>query len=116
MFLTNFLNFVATTGLVMFMIGTALANGLPHKKGAISPELSVLCTNTVSGTTWQIGINLVGRTVDSNPAHISSSKISWRDSLDGGHYTLDRKSGVLTAIYASSTGGYIIHDRCTPLN
>lgn len=115
MFVTM-LNIAVTAGLALFMISPAFANGLPHLKGATSPELTVLCTNTVSGTSWQLGIDLLGSTVDSNPAHITRSKISWRDRLDGGHYSLDRKSGVLTAIYASSTGGYIIHDRCTPQN
>jgi hypothetical protein len=51
-------------------------------------------------------------TVDSNPARISDAEISWRDATDGGNYTLDRKSGKLTAIAASSTGGYFIYHRC----
>ena len=50
--------------------------------------------------------------MDSNPAHISSSKIAWHDGKDGGNYTLDRKSGKLTVVLASSTGGYFIYDHC----
>ena len=52
-------------------------------------------------------------TVDSYPAHIDDAKISWHDPTDGGNYTLDRKSGDLTVIVASSTGGYFLHDRCS---
>jgi hypothetical protein len=68
----------------------------------------------VSGVSWQIRIDFQQRTVDSNPARISSAEISWHDATDGGNYTLDRKSGSLTVIFASSTGGYFIHDRCRP--
>jgi len=50
--------------------------------------------------------------VDSNPARISAAEISWHDATDGGNYTLDRKSGNLTVIVASSTGGYFLRDRC----
>ena len=50
--------------------------------------------------------------MDSNPAPISDAEISWHDKTDGGNYTLDRKSGKLTVIIASSTGGYFLYDRC----
>jgi hypothetical protein len=55
-------------------------------------------------------------TVDSNPAQISAAKISWHDAKDGGNYTLDRVSGNLTVIVASSTGGYFLYDRCALKN
>ena len=89
--------------------------------GVLAPPLFgaeqiLACTNLVSGATWQIKIDYNARTVDSNPARISPAEITWHDSADGGNYTLDRKSGALTAIFASSTGGYFIHDRCTPQN
>ena len=50
--------------------------------------------------------------MDANPAQVSDAEISWRDTKDGGNYTLDRKSGDLTVIVASSTGGYFLHDHC----
>ena len=50
--------------------------------------------------------------MDSNPARISDAKISWHDAKDGGNYTLDRNSGKLTVIVASSTGGYFLYDHC----
>ena len=43
---------------------------------------------------------------------ISPAQISWHDAKDGGNYTLDRASGDLTVVLASSTGGYFLHHRC----
>ena len=73
---------------------------------------AITCTNPVSGTSWQITIDFRKATVDSNPAEIKRAAISWFDPKDGGNYTLDRKSGDLTASVASSTGGYFRHNRC----
>jgi len=76
-------------------------------------ETAITCTNPVSGTSWQIMIDYRKATVDSNLAEITAAEISWFDPKDGGHYTLDRKSGDLTASVASSTGGYFRHSRCS---
>lgn len=73
---------------------------------------AITCTNPASGASWQIKIDYDRRTVDANPARISETEISWHDAADGGNYTLDRKSGELTVVVASSTGGYFLHDRC----
>jgi hypothetical protein len=75
-------------------------------------ETAVTCTNPASGATWQIRIDYDRGTVDSNPASIGDAAISWRDASDGWSYTLDRKTGNLTAIVASATGGNFLHDRC----
>jgi len=75
---------------------------------------AVTCTNAASGMSWQIRIDYDSRTVDSNPAQISASEISWHDAHDGTNYTLDRKSGNLKAVGASSTGGYFLFHRCQP--
>ena len=80
--------------------------------GAQGGETPITCTNPVSGATWQIRIDYDRSTVDSNPARISDTKISWHDAADGGNYTLDRKSGNLAVIVASSTGGFFLYDRC----
>jgi hypothetical protein len=87
------------------------AAALPHG-GAIPTVTVVTCTNLASGVTWRVTIDFVRHTVDSNPARFSSRDISWHDANDGGNYNLDRSSGRLTVIFASSTGGYFIHDRC----
>ena len=76
------------------------------------PATTLVCTNPVSHVSWQIHIDFAGSRVDSNPASISEGKISWHDRTDGGNYTLDRKSGELTVVVPSSTGGYFLHDRC----
>ncbi len=95
---------------------TALAASAPVLPafGAKQAETVLTCTNLVSGASWLIKINLEHSTVDSNPARINSTEISWRDATDRGNYTLDRKTGNLTVVFASSTGGYFIHHRCRP--
>ena len=70
------------------------------------------CTNTASGATWQISIDYARGTVDGNPAQLSAGEIRWHDAKDGGSYTLDRQSGNLTVVMASSTGGYFLHHHC----
>jgi hypothetical protein len=75
-------------------------------------ETAISCTNPYSGATWQIRIDYDRSTVDSNPARISEATISWRDAKDGWNYTLDRKSGKLTVILASATGGNFLYDQC----
>jgi hypothetical protein len=76
------------------------------------PVSTVTCVNPSSGTTWEINIDYSRSTVDENPASISESEIAWRDRKDRWNYTLDRKTGQLTVIVASSTGGYMQFDRC----
>ena len=80
--------------------------------GAIARETRITCVNPASGTSWQIRIDYDRHTVDSNSATISGSEISWHDASDGSNYTLDRKSGALTVILASATGGNFLHDQC----
>lgn len=75
-------------------------------------QLDVTCTNPHSGSTWQISIDLARQTVDGYPARIGDDQIVWHDAKDGGNYTLDRHSGELSVIVASSTGGYFLHDHC----
>lgn len=73
---------------------------------------AITCVNPASGATWRITIDHGRSTVDSNPARIGDDEIAWRDARDGWHYRLDRKSGALTIVVASSTGGYFLHGRC----
>ncbi len=79
-------------------------------------EVAFNCTNPFSGASWQIAIDYDRRTVDSNPARISDMEVSWRDAKDGWNYTLNRKSGKLTVILTSATGGNFLYDHCSPLN
>jgi hypothetical protein len=75
-------------------------------------ETAITCTNPVSGATWQIRIDYERKTVDSYPATISDTKISWADAKESSNYTLDRKSGDLTVVVRSSTAGHFLYDRC----
>jgi hypothetical protein len=95
-------------------IGALAAGMSAPATGAEAPrgETAVTCTNIASGANFQIRIDYDKGTVDSNPARISDAQISWHDASDGGNYTLDRKSEKLTAIVASSTGGYFVYHRC----
>ncbi|MGC1407750.1 MAG: hypothetical protein WA864_02255 [Acetobacteraceae bacterium] len=86
---------------------TSSADGQPQARALV-----VTCINRASGTTWQIDIDYGRATVDANPARVSAGEISWHDAKDGGNYTLDRGSGDLTEVVASSTGGYFLHHRC----
>jgi hypothetical protein len=93
----------------------ALCGGsLSH--AARASESAVICTNPASGVRWQIRIDYERNTVDSYPARITEADISWHDASDGGNYVLDRSSGNLTVVVASSTGGYFLHDRCKLAN
>jgi len=93
-------------------LGAIALAGSALGTGAQAGESVITCTNPASGTQWQIRIDYDHRTVDSNPALIGDGNISWHDASDGGNYTLDRKSGNLTVVVASSTGGYFLYDRC----
>ncbi len=100
--------------LVAGIAGLAAGLIVPTINGdAQMTETAVTCTNPTNGTSWKIAIDFDKATVDSNRADISGAKISWFDPTDGGNYTLDRKSGDLTASVASSTGGYFRHARCS---
>jgi hypothetical protein len=106
---TMFRNRVIAAGIAGLIVGLAV---LPINGDAQESETAITCTNPVSGTFWHIVIDYSKATVDSNPAEITRSVISWFDPKDGGNYTLDRKSGDLTASVASSTGGYFRRGRC----
>ena len=93
------------------MLAAALA--VPAVHGQVRPgPTAITCTNAASGTNWQIRIDYDERTVDSNPARISDAEISWHDAKVSSNYTLDRSSGNLTQVVASSTGGYFLYHRC----
>jgi hypothetical protein len=101
--------FVNRTWIAALAIGFAV---LATNSQAQGSETLITCTNSASGASWQIKIDYDRRTVDSNPARIGDAEISWHDQTDGGNYTLDRKSGKLTVIIASSTAGHFLYDRC----
>jgi hypothetical protein len=105
--------FVCRRGLAALAIS---AISLAINGASRGSEMAITCTNPVSGASWQLRIDYDKQTVDSNPASISDGEISWHDPTDGGNYTLDRKSGKLRVIIASSTAGHFLYDQCRPEN
>lgn len=96
------------TGLGLLALGGAIHAAAQEAKHG---EKAIICTNPASGANWQIKVDYDRRTVDSHPADIGDSQISWH-TAEGENYALDRKSGHLTVTVASSTGGYFLHDQC----
>jgi hypothetical protein len=96
-----------TAAVVALPAISAFGSGAAHAE-----TVSVTCTNPVSGASWRIAIDYDLKTVDSNPASIDETQIWWRDAKDGWRYTLDRKSGALTVVLASATGGNFLFDQC----
>jgi hypothetical protein len=95
-------------GFAALLIGISIGNAQ-----APSNEVGVFtCTNPASGAQWQIRIDYGRRVVDSHPARIGDAEIKWHDARENTDYTLERKSGNLTVVVPSSTGGYFIHDHC----
>jgi hypothetical protein len=70
------------------------------------------CMNTSSGTTWDVKVDYDRVMVDSFPATITASEISWKDTKEGGNYSLDRSTGALTYVNSSSMGGYLLFHTC----
>lgn len=98
--------------LLAALAGLVVAAAVPAIGNASPAKTAIACVNPASGASWRITIDYAHSTVDSNPAQLTSTEITWFDPKDGGHYTLDRKTGDLTATIASSTGGYFRHARC----
>jgi hypothetical protein len=105
-----------TRPLAAAAIASAAALAVPALAAAQHGEAAMTCTNPASGANWQIRIDYDKGTVDANPARIGDAQITWHDAKDGGNYTLDRKSGNLTEVVASSTGGYFLYHRCALTN
>jgi hypothetical protein len=92
--------------------GIAIAIALAPNAQAQHGETVMTCTNPNSGASWQIKIDYDHRTVDGYSARISEGSISWYQIDNHSKYTFDRKSGELTIVTPSTTGGYFIYDRC----
>jgi hypothetical protein len=75
--------------------------------------LYLRCTNSASGASWSLTVDLDHRRVDTFPATITEKWISWHDPQTG-FFDLERGSGSLQMRNASSTGGYFLHYQCRP--
>jgi hypothetical protein len=95
---------------ILFVV---LAVGAPAGQDPAGAAAATLrCTNPFSGATRDIAIDQTRRTADSFPATITDKTIRWHDAAHGGNYELDRNSGQLTVVYASSTGGFFLRNNC----
>jgi hypothetical protein len=70
------------------------------------------CTNPASNANWNIAIDFERHVADAYPAGINDTEIAWHNTDDAGNYSLDRRTGRLTIVRASSTGGYMVFAAC----
>ena len=94
------------------VVAAAISTAAWGGDSAHAAAITYRCTNPKSGTTWEVKVDYDRGTADSFPAEITGSQIAWHDILHGGYYYLDRASGALTFLNASSTGGYATHHTC----
>jgi len=100
---------------VLAALGMAACRGGDGGGSAVPAGTSSLrCVNPSSGYAWTVRIDEAHGRIDGLPAEIGARRLRWRDASDGTVYELDRGSGELNVIRASSTGGYILTDRCRP--
>ncbi|HEX3496172.1 MAG TPA: hypothetical protein VHT02_03195 [Methylocella sp.] len=95
-----------------FAAVAAISSAACGSDPAHAAAITFRCTNPKSGTAWEVKVDSDRGTADSFPAEITESQIAWHDTLHGGYYYLDRASGALTFLNASSTGGYATHHTC----
>lgn len=95
-----------------FAAAAAVSSATCGSDSAHAEAVTFRCTNPKSGTAWEVKLDYDRGTADSFPAEITESQIAWHDTLHGGYYYLDRASGALTFLNASSTGGYATHHTC----
>jgi hypothetical protein len=81
--------------------------------GGEGEMLHLRCSNPTNGATWPIVVDTEHQLVDSMPAKISDTSITWYNSK-GGIFRLDRASGKLQLSAPSSTGGYFLYYVCSP--
>ena len=99
---------------IIVTAATLSISGLPSTGGlpAQAAETTFQCINPASGTTWNLKIDDERQTADALSAEITTTRAMWHDTVRGGFYEFDRKTGLLTFRNASSTGGYMLYYRC----
>ena len=103
-----------TLGLAVAALAASISEGgaQPGRQSRDNQISQFQCTNPTSGTSWDVKVDYDRSTADSFPAEITGSRIAWHDTVHGGYYYLDRASGALTFMNASSNGGYTLHHTC----
>jgi hypothetical protein len=92
---------------------TLLLASASDGQAAAAGILHLRCTNTASGASWPITVDLDHSRVDSLAATITDEWINWHDPKQG-VFELERATGRLQFRNASSTGGYFLYYTCRP--
>ena len=103
------------TEMARVVLITAMMLGAMNANAAADPAAapsSLHCVNPLSGAEWDLAVDLSNKLIDQKPAVITATEITWHDTDAGPNYDFDRSSGVMTKTVASSTGGYVITDKC----
>jgi hypothetical protein len=103
---------IAKTVILAALIGAGWVMASSQWNRGEAAPLIFRCKNTSSGATWDVKVDLDRSTVDSFPAQITKTNISWRDTKQRGSYDLDRATGALTQVNASSMGGTLWFHHC----
>jgi hypothetical protein len=88
--------------------------GLNYCDHAEAKTVALQCVNNASGFRWSVNVDYDRHQVNSLPADISDTMISWYDPSDQGYYDLEAATGALTVRHASSVGGYFLYHSCHP--
>ncbi len=80
-------------------------------RAAPTGTLRLRCTNSASGASWPMVVDLDRGRVDSVAATITDQWISWHDPNQG-FFDFERATGKLQFRNASSTGGYFLYYTC----
>jgi hypothetical protein len=102
--------FIRLIGGLMLALATS-AITISDASAAEAGLLRLRCTNPTGGANWSIVVDLDHSLVDSLPATITDTWISWSDGHRG-IYELERATGKLQLRAASTTGGYFLHYVC----
>lgn len=92
------------------LAGCGDRHGRPPAIAADVPLIT--CVNPASGFVWTVRLDRRHNRADTWPARFGSKVIHWSDESDGGLYDLYPQTGELDVTHASSTGGYLMFDRC----
>jgi hypothetical protein len=102
------------TRLAVVLALTGCGRGEPTGKLVIGSGATLIrCVNLASGASWTIDLDAARQMADGQRAEFGLSTVHWRDPVNTGDYELDRVSGKLTVIRASSTGGYTLFYACS---
>jgi hypothetical protein len=106
--------FAVTLALAVATLATSIGavGAQPGRQSRDDQFTKFQCTNSKSGSAWDVKVDYDRSTADSFPAEITNAQITWHDTVHGGYYYLDRASGALTFKNASSNGGYALHHTC----